>query len=232
MWKVELHSHCNEDPKDFIAYTAETLIDRCIAFGYHALAITMHGAVLERPAAYEYARQKNFLLIPGIEKWIEEKEVLLYNVTPSEVAGKMNFSDLRNLRAQKGESLFVMAPHPFYPGSQCLHRKLLENIELFDAIEHCSFYLTTIDFNARAAQIARQHAKPLVSTGDIHDLSSLDRSYCLVDAPELTVASIFESIRLNQFRNVHRAITMRELSAGLFGMTHDKLRRSLGIKKS
>ncbi len=230
MWKIELHSHCADDPKDFIDYPVETLIDTCIAHGYHALAITMHGATLDRPEAFEYARSKNFLLIPGIEKWVEGKEVLLLNVTPEEVSGAMDFARLRKLRESKGNSLFVMAPHPFFPGTQCLHGKLRRHIELFDAVEHCYFYLPWINFNRPAEQIAREFHKPLIATGDIHHLSALNRSYALVDAGELSIPAIFAALRAGKFRNVHRPVSMTELIHGVTAIAHDKLRRSLGIK--
>jgi len=229
VWKIEFHSHCNEDPKDYISYSAEDLINVCISHGYHGLAITMHGSLLTRQAAYDYARSKNFLLIPGIEKWIEGKEVLLYNVTEQEVSGKMDFNALRNLREKRGNEIFVMAPHPYFPGKQCLHHKLTDHIDLFDAIEHCNFYLSPLNFNRKAVRVARRYNKPIVATGDIHHLPNLNRSYCLVDSPELSIPSIFNSLRENKITNTHRPIHVHELTAGITGMIHDKIRRVLGV---
>lgn len=230
MVKIEFHSHSNDDPRDYIYYSTEALIDECIAQGYHALAITLHGAVLDRQAAYDYAHARNFLLIPGVEKYVEGKEVLLYNVTPGEVSGKMTFSDLRRLRERKGEELLVIAPHPYFPGRQCLHSQLEMNIDLFDAIEWCNFYLPSINFNRRAAQIAHQYNKPLIATGDIHSLNNLGRCFCTLDITEPSLPAIFEAVRQGRFENTLVPLNAKKLCAGLFGIAHDKIRRLMGMK--
>ena len=72
MLKVELHSHTADDPIDRIPYSTVELIDRAVALGYDALAITL----------------------------IEGKHVLLLNFSAG-AEEVCSFSDLARLKAQR-----------------------------------------------------------------------------------------------------------------------------------
>ena len=83
MLKVELHAHTSDDPVDDIPYSTHQLIDRAAQLGYHALAITLHDRQLDvRPFA-SYAAERGITLIPGIERTIEGRHVLLLNFSPA-----------------------------------------------------------------------------------------------------------------------------------------------------
>ena len=77
--KADLHTHSSEDPIDRIPYDARTLIDRASALGYAVLAITLHDRQLPVEALTRYASARGVVLIPGIERTIRGKHVLLLN---------------------------------------------------------------------------------------------------------------------------------------------------------
>ena len=77
--KVDLHLHTAEDPVDYILHDAHQLIDRAAELGFDALAITLHDRQLADPSVFAYARERRIILLPGIERSIEGRHVVLIN---------------------------------------------------------------------------------------------------------------------------------------------------------
>jgi predicted metal-dependent phosphoesterase TrpH len=179
--KVELHSHTSDDPVDRIPHTAVELIDRAAQLGFDALAITLHDWQLDLSVGLEaYAASRQVVLIPGIERTIEGKHVLLLNFSRAtlQVSG---FEDLARLKRAEPQGL-VVAPHPFFPHPSCLHSRLDRHAGLFDAVECNAMHTAAIDFNHRARRWAEAHGKPMVGNGDVHRLEQLGTTFSLVDA--------------------------------------------------
>lgn len=181
MITVELHAHTNDDPHDYIPHSAPQLIDRAASLGYGALAITLHDRQLDIRQFHDYAASRGVVLIPGIERTISGKHVLLLNFGP-EAETIDSFEALEAMRQKTPEGL-VVAPHPFYPARSCLGRVLERQARLFDAVEFNAFYTSTINrFNDAAVRWAREHGKSIVANADVHRLWQLGRTYSIVDA--------------------------------------------------
>jgi len=192
--KVELHSHTADDPADEIPHSTYELIDRASQLGYAGLAITLHDRQLDLAPYAAYAHWRGVTLIPGIERTIEGKHVLLLNFSRA-VETVTTFGDLARLRAN--ENGLVIAPHPYFPSSTCLGTLLDSHGELFDAVEYNAMFTAGINFNHRAAKWAMRHGKPVVGNGDVHRLRQLGTTYSLVDArPDAD--SICEAIRCHR----------------------------------
>ena len=180
MLKVELHSHTADDPHDRIPHSAEQLIDRAAALGYDALAITLHDRQLDLASLAPYAAERRVVLIPGIERTIARKHVLLLNF-PREAELVYSFADLAALKKRVPRGL-VVAPHPYFPSPSCLWGLLDDHADLFDAVEVNAMFTEAVDFNAPARRWAQAHEKALVGNGDIHRLHQLGTTYSLVNA--------------------------------------------------
>lgn len=191
MIKVELHSHTADDPEDVIPHTSRELIDRAAALGYQALAITLHNRQLDLGRLHEYAEDRGVVLIPGVERTLEGKHVLLLNF-PAAAERVQGFEELAALKQRTGG--LVVAPHPFFPMSNCLRSLMDRHVDLFDAVEFAYFYTRTCNFNRPAVRWAMKHGKPLVGNGDVHRLLQLGLTYSLVDAP-LDADAICAAIR-------------------------------------
>jgi predicted metal-dependent phosphoesterase TrpH len=223
--KVELHSHTNDDPVDCIPYTTSRLIERAAAMGYQALAITLHDRQLDLAPFAGLATELGVTLIPGIEKTIEVegKHVLLLNFTAG-TTGVRSFDDLARLKRRRGG--LVVAPHPFFPSTTCLQRKLHRYADLFDAVEFNGMFTSAINFNRRAVRWAKEHGKPIVGNGDVHRLEQLGKTYSLVEA-EPDADAICDAIRSGRVRfdaTPHTAMTATLLVADMFSA---RLRRDL-----
>ncbi len=182
MLKVELHAHTADDPIDWIPHTSCELIDRAAALGYGALAITLHDRRLDPRLFAHYAAERGIVLIPGIERTIQGRHVLLLNFGPA-AEDVRSFDDLARLKRK--ENGLVIAPHPYFPGRSCLGHLLDRHGDLFDAVERNAMFTRALDFNLRAERWAAAKGKPIVGNGDVHRLHQLDTCYSLVDtAPD------------------------------------------------
>jgi predicted metal-dependent phosphoesterase TrpH len=211
--KVDLHLHTWEDPLDPISYDARTLVDRAARQGFDVLAITLHERQFVDPRLSAYARDRGVLLLPGIERSIEGRHVLLINFPAALTESVNTFEDLRRLRARTAG--VVVAPHPFFPARTCVRAKLEQHAPLFDAVEWSYFWTRALNFNARAAAWAREHGKAIVGNSDLHDLRQFGRTYSLVDAPADTDA-ICQAIREGKVSHVTSPVPYLEL-ASVFG---------------
>ncbi|HEY7497469.1 MAG TPA: PHP domain-containing protein [Vicinamibacterales bacterium] len=180
MLKTELHAHTDADPADLIDHSIQDLIDRAVALGYGALAVTLHDRYFD-PAPYDaYAKERGLVLIAGIERTIQRRHVLLINFPPAS-ADVRGFDDVASLKSTHAHGL-VVAPHPFYPTPSALGRLADRNAALIDAVEINAMYTRYLDFNRRAIRWAHAHGKPLVGNTDLHLLAQMGTTYSLVDA--------------------------------------------------
>ncbi len=212
MLKVDLHLHTGDDPVDRIPHSTAALVDRAALLGFDALAITLHDSQFTNPRLTAYARERGIVIIPGIERTIAGRHVLLVNFDRGAAESVRSFGDLRRLK-RNGEGL-VIAPHPWFPDGSCLRAALDAHPDLFDAVEWSYFWTGGLNFNARAARWARTHGKPVVGNSDLHVLRQLGRTYSLVDAPA-DASAICEAIRQGRVQLHTQPVPPLELMAVL-----------------
>jgi predicted metal-dependent phosphoesterase TrpH len=177
--KVELHAHSADDPVDAIPHTTAQLIDRAARLGYQALAITLHDRQLDLHEYRSHAADRGITLIPGIEKTIHGKHVLLLNF--SRAAEEVRtFADVAALKRR--EAGLVIAPHPYFPGGTCLRGLMDQHADVFDAVEYNGMFTSTLNFNIPAVRWAHLHGRPMVGCGDVHRLRQMGMTYSLIDA--------------------------------------------------
>ena len=192
MLKVELHAHTSDDPVDRIPHTTAQLIDRAADLGFDALAVTLHDRQLDLSPWQHQAATRGVVLIPGIERTIDGKHVLLLNFS-KQCEQVRSFDDVAALKRE--ERGLVIAPHAFFPNATCLGPVLMDRYaDLFDAVEYNAMFTYGANFNARARRWAREHHKPMVGNGDVHRLRQLGSTFSLIDAAP-DPASICEAIR-------------------------------------
>ena len=144
------------------------------------------------------------MLIPGLERTILGRHILLLNFGPSAESVE-SFEDLAALKER--ERGLVVVPHPFYPLGNCLGRRLLNRYrDLFDAVEVNAMYAPGINFNNPAIAWARRHGKPLVGNGDVHRLDQLGTTYSLVEA-QPDPQSICDAIRAGHVEVISRSLS-------------------------
>jgi hypothetical protein len=211
--KADFHLHTREGD-GFIAYDARGLIDRAASLGYGVLSITNHDTLTFSRDLARYAEDRGIVLIPGVEATIEGRHVLVYNldVAPERLR---TFADLRRLRAPEW---LVVAPHPFFPASYALGNRLLEHLDLFDAIELSHFYTRHLNFNDRAVRLAHEASLPLIGTSDAHLVRQFGATYSLVEAAP-TPASVLDAVRKGAVRITSRPLALSECAAIVLTIT-------------
>jgi predicted metal-dependent phosphoesterase TrpH len=229
--KMDLHIHTLDDPKDAVDYSAHQLLERARSLGFGVLAITLHDAVFDRKEVYADAAAMDILLIPAAEVRLCGADVIALNVTAEEVAELKNFDDLRRLRAQRGSSIFTIAPHPFYVFGGSIGSRLVAEIDCFDAIELCHFHVGLFNPNRRAKRVASRFGKPLIATSDAHRLHAFGRHYTSIPLPPtLTVEKIFAALRNGPLRLTSPPCSFTDLVRAIYFvfLTHPfRVRRKL-----
>ncbi|MFQ5675903.1 MAG: PHP-associated domain-containing protein [bacterium] len=212
--KSDFHLHTSEDREDPIAHSARELIDYAADRNITAIAITNHNTFTYNQDLARHAEDKGVLLIPGVEKSVEHKHVLILNAFPATEKIK-SFDDLRKA---KEDGVFLIAPHPFYKTPPCLGRKLYEHLELFDALEFSYFYATWLNPNKQMLRLAEESGLPVVGNSDCHLLKYFAACHSILQADELSTASIFSAIREKRIDVVTKPTTVVRLASIFFEM--------------
>jgi predicted metal-dependent phosphoesterase TrpH len=234
--KIDLHIHTLDDPKDAVDYSAHQLLERAGSLGFGVLAITLHDAVFDRKEVYADAAAMGILLIPAAEMRLQGADVIVLNVTSEEVAQLKDFDDLRGLRAQRGNSIFTIAPHPFYVLGGSIGARLFKEIDCFDAVEICHFHIGLFNPNWRAKRVASRFGKPLIATSDAHRLHSFGQHYTSIPMPPaLTVENVFAALRTGPLRLTSPPCSFGDLVGAIYFvfLKHPfRLRRKLAASTS
>jgi len=214
-YRVELHSHCQGDPVDsHLSHTLFQLIDQAKATGLDAIAVTWHRKICAVPEAFAYARERNILLIPGIEAEVDRRHLVVLNVAEGDLPAEPTWNLIRALRLRKPEVL-VLAPHPFYPHPTCLGKIMSDHADCIDAVEWCILHVNwlpgRVNPNLRAAHWARQNGKTLVACSDSHTLSTIGKNASVVEADELTPEALFAGIRAGRVSFHRRSLEFGSL---------------------
>ena len=215
--KMDLHIHTLDDPKDAVDYSAHQLLERARSLGFRVLAITLHDAVFDRQEVFAEAAAMGILLISAAEVRICGADVIVLNVTGEEIAGLKNFDDLRRLRARRGSSVFMLAPHPFYVFGSSIGSRLLKEIDCFDAIELCHFHKGLFNLNHRAEKAAARFRKPLIATSDAHRLHAFGSHYTSIPMPpELTIENVFTALRTGPLNLTSPPCSFADLASAIY----------------
>jgi predicted metal-dependent phosphoesterase TrpH len=215
--KIDLHIHTLDDPKDAVDYSAHQLLERARALGFRVLAITLHDAVFNRQEVFSDAAAMGILLIPAAEMRLQGADVIVLNVSAEETAELKSFDDLRRLRAQRGDSIFTIAPHPFYMLGGSIGSRLFQEIDCFDAIEFCHFHVGLFNPNRRAKRVASHFGKPLIATSDAHRLHAFGRHYTSIPMRSaLTLENIFAALRSGPLRLTSPACSFFDLVSAIY----------------
>ncbi len=198
--KCDFHLHTNDDLVDRIRQTVFDVINMASEQSFDVLSITNHSTITFSDEINDYAKEKNILLIKGIELYVERKHVVILNCS-EDILKVKTISDLKAYKNNNSQS-FIFAPHPYYPKKSCLGKIVEENIDLFDGLEYCHFYISFINhFNEKAERIAKKFSKPLIANSDSHSPIQFGRSYSLVKA-EKNVESVIENMKLGNIKIV------------------------------
>ncbi len=197
--KTNLHFHSKNDDR-ISSYDIREGIDFAKSKNFDVLAYTPHRKFLVRKEYIDYAANKGILLIPGTEIQIEGRHIVMLNCS-KEVENIKSFKELGEYKNNHPES-FIIAPHPYILSSNSLlGRRLIENMELFDAIEMSVFSNALFNFNKKAEKTAEKYDKPFIATSDTHFFKDIERGYALINAGEKTAERIFQAIRNKNFQN-------------------------------
>ncbi len=214
-YRVELHSHCQGDPIDtHIPHTIYEHIDRAREVGLDAIAVTWHRRICADHEAFAYGRQRNVLVIPGMEAEVGRKHLIVLNLAEGDLPAEPTWDQVRALRARK-PGVFVLAPHPFYPHPSCLGHGIDDHADCIDAVEWCMLHVgwlpKRVNPNLRAARWAQRHHKPVVACSDAHSLTAIGQNASTVEADALTTDALVAGIRAGRVSFHRRSLDLGQV---------------------
>lgn len=233
--KASLHIHTSEDKKDghIINYNVYNLIDEAEKCGFNVLGFTPHKKFVFREEFAVYAKNKGILLIPGVERGLGRflnRHVIILNCDQT----VEKIKTLKQLAKYKSEhpEIFVLAPHPTYSRLISIGaRNLKKYINLFDAIEHSGAYSKKMNFhNQKAKAIAARFKKPIISTADVHILKKLNTDFAIIEAENLSAASVFQAIKYGRFENITAPKSLFSLIKYYFNFLANYIVKYLTVK--
>jgi predicted metal-dependent phosphoesterase TrpH len=195
--KTNLHFHTKEGEN--VPYDIHQAVDCAREKGFDVLAYTSHKKFLCKEEYVKYAENKGILLIPSIEMEIDKKHIVVLNCD-KEIEDVKSFQELADYK-NKNPQILILAPHPFVFSLKSLRQRLLENIDLFDAIEMTVFSNKLFNFNKRAGEVTLKYNKPFIATSDTHFLKDFERGYALVNASERTSEAVLSAVKKGNFQN-------------------------------
>src|SRR5262245_4769877 len=215
--KIDLDIHTLDDPKDAVDFSAHQLLERARSLGFRVLAITLHDAVFDRKEVFADAAAMGILLISAAEVRLLGADVIILNVTAEEVAEVKNFDDLRRLRACRGNSIFTVAPHPFYVFGGSIGPRLFDEIDCFDAIEFCHFHIGPVDPTRLAQRVATRFREPMIATSDAHRLHAFGGHYTSMPMPPaLTVENVLAGLRSGPLRLTSPSSSLKDFLSAVY----------------
>ncbi len=219
MLKADFHTHSLENKEEYIFYNAKELVDNASKSGYDVISITQHNQVYYDNEIKRYAEKKGILLIPGVEATVEGKHILILNITQEQLGKIKTFEDLEKLK--KKHNIIVAASHPFFIGSYSLKNKLLERINVFDAIEHAHLYCRLWNRENKLADVvAKRFNKPMIANSDCHHLWQMGSNYTLVDGKK-DIKSVLDAIRKGRIKVVSKPLPLYKFIAVLLWLILD-----------
>lgn len=214
MLKGQFHSHTNYLHPNEGNYSPKELIDRAYVLGYDVLCITEHYIPHGNNTPYkqdplktyrdfkEYAKKKGILLIPGVELFTDEGEVILINFE-GDITQFKRMKDLAKLP----KNVAAIASHPYYRRSSCLGDRIYKYQKLLDGVEFSHFYLKIFNPNKKALTFAKKLNKTVLGTGDVHRLYQLETTYSLVDAKK-TAEDVVNAIKKRKVQLVTKPLSL------------------------
>lgn len=197
--KCCFHAHTQERNP----YTPLDLLYVARKQGYDVLAVTEHDQVYFTDEMRKVADDIGITLLPGIETSIgpEKSHVIIVNTQRYPDTVK-DISDLRYWLENDVDrrQLLVVAPHPYYLVKSCLGDRLIDNIDLFDAVEF-SYFRSPVwgDIpNRRAIDVAQRFDKPVLGVSDVHRLWHLETTYTMLRS-DRTPESVINAVKSSRF---------------------------------
>jgi predicted metal-dependent phosphoesterase TrpH len=225
MLKADIHMHTDTDLLERVNRSAEELILSAEKQGFEVIAITNHNKWAYTAELADFAKKHGILLIPGTERTLEGKHVLVYNTTEKEA---MDLKVIKDLAYVRRADTLIMAPHPYFLLGKCLGKSFEENIELFDAAEYSHFYIQGINKNKKMEEIAIKRHMPIVGTSDSHMDFQLGLTYSVIDADK-DVLSVINAIKEGKVRVVTKPMPIRLFMRIIWTFLSNNVLKAVGV---
>ncbi|RZN63340.1 PHP domain-containing protein [Methanonatronarchaeum sp. AMET6-2] len=190
--KVDFHVH-SEYSEDSTGTVSE-IIHAAEKRGLDAIAITDHDRIEGSIEAQELCRDRDLIIIPGVEVTTRDGHLLVLGINKVIEPG---LSVEETVKKAKEEGAFLIVPHLFHRYRHGIGNKIDKLKNQIDAVEvYNSRYITGIA-NARAKRYTKKHNIPVVAGSDSHIPAMVGRGVTKINS-EKSVEEIFRSVETGE----------------------------------
>lgn len=210
-FRIDLHCHSHFS-LDGVSHPLE-MVASAKRHGLDGFVLTDH----DTQQGIDYFRKRNlvdeegravdgFLIIPGMEVSTYEGHVLVIGAKLSSIPGIKCHDLLPLVHAQGG---LCIAAHPFDPARRGVGRDVL-NAHAFDGVEVFNAASWFPGLNAKAYRYAKVRKQLMTAGSDSHHPATLGRSHQIIEAEQLTVASVLNGLRQRRSRRHEQLMRLRD----------------------
>ncbi len=214
---ADLHVHTNYS-YDGIS-SPEEVVDYAIKKGLDCICITDHGEIEGAFRAIEYAKDKNILVIPGIEVLTKSGDILGINIKERIPEGLSLKETIKEIKRQKG---FPSVAHPFdWPIENFLGSR--KDIKKVKAVE--VFNASTVSFkaNKEALDFSKENNLFITAGSDAHRAEYIGRGYLETSEDFSTAEELIDKIKKRQVKAKGKAMNLFQVLKNASGF---KLKRA------
>jgi hypothetical protein len=189
--KLDLHLHTDSSPDG-----VSTLIEMARAArlrGLDGIAVTDHDHPLSQEEAESATAETGLLVIPGVEVSTSSGHLLVLVPHRSFNRGTP-FMDVVRVAVEDGSLPII--PHPMDPLSHGVGEGVVMSSLPFHLPLEVLNASTLGRYNRRARKLAERLALSMVGGSDAHQVRSVGDAYTIVEAPQRSVHSVLEAIRV------------------------------------
>jgi len=185
---MDLHVHTDHSSDSTICL--DEAIRRCKAAGLDGFAVTDHDTLDGLPDIH--ARQKSYLIIPGIEISAKGAHILGLNVSEPVQAG-LSIKDTVDRLRDQGAIAIVAHPHSIFKtwvNSREIEQARLDAVEVANANQFP--YALMLQKNTA---LAERLGLPHTGGSDAHIPEMVGRAYTIIDVEANSVEDVISSLR-------------------------------------
>jgi hypothetical protein len=204
--KLDLHVHTeySQDSNTSI----EEIVRRCCEVGLDGYAITDHDTINGLPEAL--AKKSGLIVIPGIEISSRGCHILALGINDQNKEYPNKLSMLKTVEFIHEFGGLAILAHPYGLPRSWVNSKEVREAE-FDAIEVANSAQIPYHLIERLNRnLAKDLNLPTTGGSDSHILSTIGRSYTMIDAKSRKVEDILDSVRKGQCEAYGDGLTIQE----------------------
>ncbi|UNC90834.1 PHP domain-containing protein [Candidatus Contubernalis alkaliaceticus] len=217
---IDMHVHTNISSACSCIDICQ-MIDYARYIGLDAICVTDHDTLHGARVAHKIGREKNFLILRGMEVNAVEGDFLVFGLEEDIEEGKFTAKEVLQMVSSAGGA--AIAAHPYRRFERALGDKIFSLTD-YHAIEVKNGNTPGM-LNEMARNAALQLNLPGIGGSDAHRLNEVGRYYTRFKTPVKNERELIEAIKLGEYEAMTRTDEYSSKLAGVKGISIQKVNK-------